>query len=160
MLINWVFHKCWSIESPRFNLKVTPSQSQSGNFSSFWVNFILYKNLMIQNLTRTRMWMLSTKFVSCVVTKLHQVAWVSHLSLVLCYLNCVIISLSCCIHFHWYYISECGEYIQIFEYIGHEYIFGHSFVSIFLLRIYSDICSCQICLYKYIRTFVGECVRV
>ena len=55
---------------------------------------------------------------------------------------------------------ECDEYIQIFEYIGHEYIFGHSFVSIFLLRIYSDIRSCQICLYEYIRTFVGECVRV
>ena len=50
--------------------------------------------------------------------------------------------------------------IRIFEYIGHEYIFGHSFVSIFLLRIYSDIRSCQICLYEYIRTFVGECVRV
>ena len=56
--------------------------------------------------------------------------------------------------------SECDEYIRIFEYIGHEYIFGHSFVSIFLLRIYSDIRSCQICLYEYIRTFVGECVRV
>ena len=50
--------------------------------------------------------------------------------------------------------------IWIFEYIGHEYIFGHSFVSIFLLRIYSDIRSCQICLYEYIQTFVGECVRV
>ena len=24
--------------------------------------------------------------------------------------------------------SECDEYIRIFEYIGHEYIFGHSFV--------------------------------
>ena len=56
--------------------------------------------------------------------------------------------------------TECDEYIRIFEYIGHEYIFGHSFVSIFLLRIYSDIRSCQICLYEYIRTFVGECVRV
>ena len=57
-------------------------------------------------------------------------------------------------------VSECDEYIRIFEYIGHEYIFGHSFVLIFLLQIYSDIRSCQICLYKYIRTFVGECVRV
>ena len=57
-------------------------------------------------------------------------------------------------------VTECDEYIQIFKYIGHEYIFGHSFVSIFLLRIYSDIHSCQICLYEYIRTFVGECVRV
>ena len=57
-------------------------------------------------------------------------------------------------------IPECDEYIRIFEYIGHEYIIGHSFVSIFLLRIYSDIRSCQICLYEYIRTFVGECVRV
>ena len=57
-------------------------------------------------------------------------------------------------------IEQCDEYIRIFEYIGHEYIFGHSFVSIFLLRIYSDIRSCQICLYKYIRTFVGECVIV
>ena len=55
---------------------------------------------------------------------------------------------------------ECDEYIRIFEYIGHEYIFGHSFVSTFLLRIYLDIRSCQICLYEYIRTFVGECVRV
>ena len=57
-------------------------------------------------------------------------------------------------------ITECDEYIRIFEYIGHKYLFGHSFVSIFLLRIYSDIRSCQICLYEYIRTFVGECVRV
>ena len=55
---------------------------------------------------------------------------------------------------------ERDDYIRIFEHIGHEYIFGHSFVSIFLLRIYSDIRSCQICLYEYIRTFVGECVRV
>ena len=37
--------------------------------------------------------------------------------------------------------TECDEYIRICEYIGHEYIFGHSFVSIFLLRIYSDIRS-------------------
>ena len=48
----------------------------------------------------------------------------------------------------------------LFKYIGHEYIFGHSFVSIFLLGIYSDIRSCPICLYEYIRTFVGECGRV
>ena len=56
--------------------------------------------------------------------------------------------------------SECDEYIRIIEYIGHEYILGHLFVSIFLLQIYSDIRSCQICLNEYIRTFVGECVRV
>ena len=54
----------------------------------------------------------------------------------------------------WLSNAECDEYIQIFEYIGHEYIFRHSFVSIFLLRIYSDIRSCQICLYEYIQTFV------
>ena len=27
---------------------------------------------------------------------------------------------------------ECDKYIQIFEYIGHEYLFGHLFVPIFL----------------------------
>ena len=54
----------------------------------------------------------------------------------------------------------CQSVTNIFEYIGHEYIFGHSFLSIFLLWIYSAIRSCQICLYEYIRTFVGECVRV
>ena len=48
--------------------------------------------------------------------------------------------------------------IQI--YWSQIYIFGHSFVSIFLLRIYSDIRLCQICLYEYIRTFVGVCSRV
>ena len=37
---------------------------------------------------------------------------------------------------------------NIFEYIGHEYLFGHSFVSIFRLQIYSDIRSCQIFLYE------------
>ena len=26
------------------------------------------------------------------------------------------------------YDPECDEYIQIFEYIGHEYIFRHSFI--------------------------------
>ena len=55
--------------------------------------------------------------------------------------------------------AECDEYIRIFEYIGHEYIFRHSFVSIFLLRIYSDIHSYQVFLYEYIRTFVRQCVR-
>ena len=49
---------------------------------------------------------------------------------------------------------------DLLEYIGHEYLFKNSFLSICLLQIYSDICSCQICLYEYIRTFVGECVRV
>ena len=28
-------------------------------------------------------------------------------------------------------VSECDEYIQIFEYIFHKYLFGHLFVSIF-----------------------------
>ena len=36
--------------------------------------------------------------------------------------------------------SECDEYIPIFKYICHRYLFRHSFVSIFW--------------YKYIRTFV------
>ena len=31
---------------------------------------------------------------------------------------------------------ECVEYILIFKYIGHEHLFVHSFVSIFLLQIY------------------------
>ena len=49
---------------------------------------------------------------------------------------------------------------NIFECIGHKYLLGHSFVSIFILRLYSDIHSYQICLNEYIRTFVRECVRV
>ena len=48
--------------------------------------------------------------------------------------------------------------IWIFKFIGHEYLFVHSFESIFLWRIYSDIHLCQICLYDYIQTFVCECV--
>ena len=60
----------------------------------------------------------------------------------------------------WTRVWRIYSNIRIFEYIGHEYIFGHSFISIFLLWIYLDIRSCQICLYEYIRTFVGECVRV
>ena len=48
---------------------------------------------------------------------------------------------------------------NIFEYIGHKYIFWHSFVSIFLLWIYSDIHSYQVCLYEYIRTLVRQCVK-
>ena len=39
-------------------------------------------------------------------------------------------------------------------------IFEYSNIRIYWSRIYSDIRSCQICLYEYIRTFVGECVRV
>ena len=37
--------------------------------------------------------------------------------------------------------TECEKYIRIFEYFLYEYLFGHSFVSIFLIRIYSDIRS-------------------
>ena len=40
---------------------------------------------------------------------------------------------------------------NIFKYFGHKYLFGHSFAFIFLMRIYSDIRSQQICLYEYIR---------
>ena len=50
--------------------------------------------------------------------------------------------------------------IQIFEYIGQEYLFGHSFVFIILIQIYPDIRSYQICLYEYIRTFIRECIIV
>ena len=49
--------------------------------------------------------------------------------------------------------------IRIFEYICHKYLFGHSFVSIILIQIYSDIRSCQICVYEYIRKFIRERVR-
>ena len=34
---------------------------------------------------------------------------------------------------------ECDKYIRISEYIGHEYIFRHSFVSNLFARTYSDI---------------------
>ena len=40
--------------------------------------------------------------------------------------------------------------IWTFKYIGHKYLFGHSFISIFLLQIYLDIRLYQICLYQYI----------
>ena len=56
--------------------------------------------------------------------------------------------------------SECDEYIRIFEYIGHKYLFGHSFVSTFLLGICSNIRLREICLNEYIRIIVRECVRV
>ena len=55
---------------------------------------------------------------------------------------------------------ECDEYIRIFEYIGHKYIFGHSFVSIFLLQMYLDIRLYQICLFEYIGTVIRQCVSV
>ena len=48
-------------------------------------------------------------------------------------------------------------YLNIFEYIGHKYLFGHSFVSIFW---YKYILTFKNCLYEYIRTFVRECARV
>ena len=44
--------------------------------------------------------------------------------------------------------------IQIFKYIGHKYLFGHSFGPNFCLQIYSDIC-----LYEYIRTSLRECAK-
>ena len=47
------------------------------------------------------------------------------------------------IFYHWWaptWRAECDEYIRIFEYISHEYIFGHSFVSNLL--------------HEYIRTLV------
>ena len=36
---------------------------------------------------------------------------------------------------------ECDKYIRIFKYIGHKYLFEHSFVSNYHIRIYSDIRS-------------------
>ena len=36
--------------------------------------------------------------------------------------------------------TECDEYIRILEYICHEYLFGHLFLLIFSIKIYSDIC--------------------
>ena len=36
--------------------------------------------------------------------------------------------------------AEWYLYIQIFEYIGHKYLFGHSFAPAFLTQIYSDTC--------------------
>ena len=47
----------------------------------------------------------------------------------------------------------CDEYIQIFEYIGHKYLFGHSFVSNLFVQIYLDIRLCQKKLYEYIWIF-------
>ena len=44
--------------------------------------------------------------------------------------------------------SECDEYIRIFEYFGHKYLFGHLIVSNFLIQIYSDIHSCKNVLYE------------
>ena len=41
-----------------------------------------------------------------------------------------------------------------------KYFYGRSFVLICLMWIHSDICSCQICLYEYIHTFVRERIRV
>ena len=55
--------------------------------------------------------------------------------------------------------AECEEYIQIFEYIGLKYLFGHSFGSILFVTIYLDIRWGKICLNEYIQTFVHECVR-
>ena len=68
------------------------------------------------------------------------------------------------------YRSECDEYIRIFEYsnifdpniysgirsyhFSDTNIFGYSFVSTFWIRIYSDIRSCQLFGYEYIRIFV------
>ena len=46
-------------------------------------------------------------------------------------------------------IAECDKYIRIFEYS-----------NILVTNIYSDIRSYQFFFYEYIRTFVGECVRV
>ena len=46
-------------------------------------------------------------------------------------------------------ISECDEYIRIFEYS-----------NIFYTNIYSDIHSGQFCLYEYIRTFVSKFSRM
>ena len=41
---------------------------------------------------------------------------------------------------------------QLYLNISHNYLFGHSDKK--FIRIYSDICSCQICFYKYIQTFI------
>ena len=49
----------------------------------------------------------------------------------------------------YWFVPECGEYIRIFEYW-----------NIFVKNIYSEIRSCQICFYEYIRTLVHECIRV
>ena len=46
---------------------------------------------------------------------------------------------------------ECDKYIRIFEYIGHKYIFGHSFVSIWTFVRVKYVCT---------NIFLGECVRV
>ena len=53
--------------------------------------------------------------------------------------------------------AEFDKYIRVFECISHKYLFGHSFVSIFLIQIYSVIRSYHICFYEYIRTLVPEC---
>ena len=53
-------------------------------------------------------------------------------------------------------VSECDEYIRIFEYsnIFDPNIYSDICLYHFLIRIYSDIRSCQLFGYKYIRIFV------
>ena len=51
-------------------------------------------------------------------------------------------------------ISECDEYIRIFIYFWSKYLLGYLFVSLFLIRIYLDIGSCQLFGYGYIQIFV------
>ena len=54
--------------------------------------------------------------------------------------------------------SECEEYIQIIEYIGHKYLFAQSFISIFLYEsIRTLVCVKFVCMNIFKHSFVSNC---
>ena len=97
-----------------------------GMVDTLWYGFVVWKT----RCGSVVWWTLTSCGTVGAPIRMHTISLTVHLSI--CFLSPVMHPYLIYFLPHACFDTECDKYIWIFEYIGHKYIFGHSFVSIFL----------------------------